>query len=154
MDEESFNQGQGICVLCECFFLPGEDALWHGACFHVGCLMELGDGWMQVYQPDPLPFLLWVSGHSHLEFQSWNGHLIWLSAAVADPEWEAAEAEYGPNALESFSHNGEDELSLKDSEGDATTVSAVESAEDGESMGMGTDDEEDDISLTLSSDDE
>ena len=157
MDEESFNQGQGVCILCECFILPGDDAFWHGACFHVDCLMELGDGWMVTLEPDPFPFLWWVWNHSYLEweFESVNGHFLWPAAVLqdADPEWEAAEAEYGPNALETISHNGEVEILLvTDSEGDATEVGAEEDAQD-VSLSLSSEDAQDE-SLSLSSDDE
>ena len=121
--------------------------------------MELGDGWMQVFEPDPLPFLLWIWDHSHLEwvFQTWNGHLMWpatllLGVVDADPEWEAAEAEYGPNALETASHGGEEEILLvTDTEGEATEVSADESAQDEEATETSAEEDEQDDSISLSS---
>ena len=95
--------------------LPQEDAFHHGACFHVECLNNLGDGWMQTLNPNPLPFYLWIMTHSNgiVEYVMINGqlHLDWPShwylsdptmlvldnsewPGVHDPEWEAAEAEY------------------------------------------------------------
>ena len=156
MDEEFFNQVQGVCFLCISFILPGEDVFWHGACFHVECLNELGNDWMETIEPDPFPFLIWVMERHETEFESVIGLFLWPASLLQDedPEWEAAEAEYGPNALETASHNGEvDILLVTDSEGDATKVSAEESAQD-ERLSLSSVEDPLDESLSLSSDDE
>ena len=96
MDEKTFNQGNGIC-------------------WHVVCLNNLGDGWIQTLDSNPLPSYLWLMHHWNgiVKYVMINGqlHLDWPShwpsddltiivlddsefPDVRDPEWEAAEAEY------------------------------------------------------------
>lgn len=63
MDKESFDNGNGMCFLCKLFLLPHEDAFFHGAPFHVECLNELGNKWMEVMEPNPVPFFIWLLNH-------------------------------------------------------------------------------------------
>ena len=116
MDEESFNQGHGICFLCKYLIFPQEDAFFHYAPFHVECLMKLDDQFYRLLDPDPTFFYNWLSFCYDGRFTTnvddnerfvvvpdpdWplddpNIHVIddadWPDDP--DPEWEAAEAEY------------------------------------------------------------
>ena len=123
MDEETFNQGNGICFICRFTTLPHEDAFWHGACFHVECLNNLETGWMETIEPSPYPLYIWLFNHWNgtVQYVLINGILCldwpyhwplgdptveilddtdwaevpgWNAEWDADPEWEAAEAEY------------------------------------------------------------
>ena len=142
MDEESFNKGNEICFLCRFPTLPHEDAFFHGACFHVNCLNDLGNGWMATLEPDPIPFYLWllsnwdgvvelvmVDGQFHLDWPShWplNDPLVEAWPDDPDPEWEAAEAEYEgvapANASDSVTEGGEI-LIISNNEGNEAEVS-------------------------------
>ena len=121
MDKESFNQGNGICYVCNIPTLPLEDAFWHEACVHVDCLNNVGTGWIKTIKPDPLDFWFWLFAHwnGQVSFSILNGrfHLdLDPDRPLNDPlinvlddsewpekepdmEWEAAEAEYGENAI-------------------------------------------------------
>ena len=97
--------------------------------WHVECLNNLGYGWMQTLDPNPLPFYLWLMNHWNkvVEYVMINGklHLDWLIhwplgdstiivldnsewPGVHDPDWEAAEAEYeNGDVIDSVSEGGE-----------------------------------------------
>ena len=114
MDKESFDHGNGMCFLCKCFLLPHEDAFFHGAPFHVECLNQLGNGWMEVLEPNPVPFFIWLMNHYNGvvevavvngEFQLYVADHWWMDDPFIDviddadwpdendPEWEEVEAE-------------------------------------------------------------
>ena len=65
MDEETFNQANGISLLFKFPTLPHEDAFHHGACWHVECLNNLGNGLMQTLDFNPVPFYLWLLNHEN-----------------------------------------------------------------------------------------
>ena len=121
MDEETFNRGNGICFLCRFPTLSHEDAFFHGACWHVECLNNLGNGWMATLDPNALPFYLWLFNHWNgiVEFVMINGqlHLDWPSySPLNDPIMELLD--------DSVSEGGEVILIVSDSEGNGAEVSA------------------------------
>ena len=58
MSEESINRGNSICYICKILIIPHEEAFIQGAPFHVECFNDIGDGWMDTLEPDPLPFFI------------------------------------------------------------------------------------------------
>ena len=110
IDEESLNQGNGICFICKFPTLPHEDAFFLGACFNIECLNDLSNGWIETLEFDLIPFNLWlcsnwdgvvelvmVDGQFHLDWPSnWplNKPVVESWPDDPDSEWKAAKAEY------------------------------------------------------------
>ena len=112
MDEETFNQGNAICFLCRFPTLPHEDAFFHGACWHVECLNDLGTGWMATLDPNPLPFYLWLLNHWNgiVQYVMINGqlHLDWPSnLPLNDPTIVVLDDSEWPDQPDSVSEGGE-----------------------------------------------
>ena len=146
MEEESINQGTAICFLCKAFILPQEDAFYHGAPFHITCLNNLGNGWMETLDPNPIPFFTWLLAHWNglVEYVLVNGqfhiHEIpdWLldssfNEVIDDSEWENTESDAETDVLETVSEEGDEEvIVISDDEGDATEVDADGETEESE----------------------
>ena len=60
MSEERFNIGDSMCYICKSFILSHENSFFHGAPFYVDCRNHIGNGWMATWDPDPVPFFMWV----------------------------------------------------------------------------------------------
>ena len=85
MDKESFQEM--ACVFSvNCSYYHMKTRSFMVRLFTWSALIKLGNGWMDVLEPNPVPFFEWLLIHYNgvVEFAVVNGDLIFISDRLVD----------------------------------------------------------------------